>query len=241
MGRALMSLALMGLAACGQNSSLPTSANISKPGGLQLDNVFGDGFSSDNKNDGPIRIKKPSVAQIMQPGPLGDRSIGSKSAPVTIVEYASLTCRYCRKFHRETYPVLKREYIDKGKVRLILREFPIGRTSGTAWIATRCADPSKYFKLYGAYLEHQNLWVSQEIRKEPIYKIAAKMGMSRKKFNNCLSNQSIIDGLKKVKERGRQLGVYGTPSFFINGERVPKIMSTKELRAKLDRLLAQSG
>jgi len=233
--------ALLGLTACGQNASLPTDAAINKKGGLQLNNVFGDSFTGSDNDGKSEKILNPTIADIMKTGPLGDRSMGRENAPVTIVEYASLTCRYCRKFHQETFPVLKREYIDKGKVRLILREFPIGRTSGTAWIITRCADPSKYFRLYGEYLKLQHLWVSQEIRREPIFKVASKLGMSREKFNKCLKNQSIIDGLTWVKERGRALGVFGTPSFFINGERVPKIISTNELRQKLDRLLAKSG
>ena len=236
-----MCLALTGLTACGQGTGLPTDAGKVKTDGLQLNSVFGDGFQNSNDEGKPLKIKNPTIADIMKTGALPDRSMGRADAPITIVEYASLTCRFCRKFHRETFPVLKRQYIDTGKVRFILREFPIGRTSGTAWIATRCANPSKYFALYTAYLDKQHLWVSQEIRREPIFKVASKLGMSREKFNKCLSNQSIIDGLTWIKERGRQLGVFGTPSFFINGERVSKIISTGDLRAKLDSLLAHSG
>ena len=147
----LISLASIGLSACGQNAGLPGEPGTAKNGGLPLNSIFGEGYS-DGGNDGkPPKITNPTIDDIMKAGPLGDRSLGRADAPITIIEYASLTCPYCRKFHRTTYPTLKRKYIDTGKVRFILREFPIGRTSGTAWIVTRCAAPAKYFKLYGEY------------------------------------------------------------------------------------------
>ena len=82
----------------------------------------------------------------MQPGELPEMALGRADAPVTIVQYASMTCPYCRQFQRETFPVLKREYIDTGKVRYILREFPIGHQSGLATIALRCAPPEQVFR-----------------------------------------------------------------------------------------------
>ena len=72
--------------------------------------------------------------------------------PVTVIKYASLTCPYCRRFHLETFPQFKREYVDSGKVRFVIREFPIGKSSGTATIALRCAGPDKYLDLYGKFL-----------------------------------------------------------------------------------------
>ena len=96
----------------------------------------------------------------MATGTLPEMSFGRADAPVTIIEYASLTCPHCRNFHLKTYPQFKKAYIDTGKVRYILREFPIGKTSGAASIALRCAPPEKYLTLFGKFMEQQATWVS---------------------------------------------------------------------------------
>jgi len=101
-------------------------------------------------------IKNPTLEEILKPGELPEMVLGRKDAPVTIVQYASMTCPICRRFLAETFPTLKREYIDTGKVRFILRaEFPIGKQSGLATIALRCAPPEKYFVLYEKFMAQQ--------------------------------------------------------------------------------------
>jgi protein-disulfide isomerase len=182
-------------------------------------------------------IENPTVAEVMLTGTLPEMAWGSADAPVTIIQYASLTCPHCRRFHEQTFPGLKRDYIDTGKVRYILREFPIGRTSGAATIALRCADPGKYLELYGKFLEQQPSWVSQEVRLDPIFGVAAQVGMTRQQFDACRENQSMIEGLKWVKERGRQLGVIGTPNFFVEGKLVKNVLTMDEIRAMVEPLI----
>lgn len=183
-------------------------------------------------------MANPTIAEIMQPGPLPEMAIGRSDAPVTIIKYMSLTCPYCRKFQLETFPQLKREYIDTGKLRFILREFPIGFQSGTATIALRCAPADKHFALYEKFLAQQAAWVSQEVRRDPIYRIASQVGMTRQQFDACYENRGMIEGLKQVKERGRLLGVIGTPNFFVNGRLVKSVLGMKELRELIDPVLA---
>ena len=174
-------------------------------------------------------IEKPTIADVMAPSPLPEMSWGRQDAPVTIVQYASLTCPHCRNFHKVTYPELKRRFIDTGKVRYILREFPIGKTSGNATIALRCAPPDKYLELYGKFMEQQPQWVSLEVRLDAIFAVARQVGMTRAQFDACLQNQGMIENLKWVKDRGRKLGIVGTPNFFIGDKLVKKELTIAEI------------
>jgi protein-disulfide isomerase len=198
-----------------------------------------DPFSNAASTDRPMRevIQNPTLAEVMQPGPLPEFSLGRPDAPVTIIKYASLTCPFCKRFQADVYPVLKRDYIDTGKVRFMIREFPIGKTSGMATIALRCAPMTRYLDLYGRYLASQAQWVSQEVRIEPILKVAQGVGLTAEQFDSCRQNQGMIAALNQVKDRGRELGIIGTPNFFINGRLIKKALGLKELREIIDPLI----
>lgn len=179
-------------------------------------------------------LTNPSVEEVMKVGALPEMSIGRADAPVTVIKYASLTCPYCKKFQATVFPQFKRNYIDTGKARFIIREFPIGRSSGNATIALRCAPADKYFKLYGKFLEQQGKWVSQEVRLDNIYQVASQVGLSRAQFDACLKNQDLINGLAWVKDRGRTLGVIGTPNFYIQNKLVKKVLDYDGLVALVE-------
>lgn len=212
-----------GLSSAGEGASLETQATAKAA-------VF-DPFKQDSGAASGLRevIANPSVAEIMKVGALPEMAIGRADAPIVVIKYMSLTCPYCRKFQAEDFPQIKKKYIDTGKVRFILREFPIGFQSGAATIALRCAPTDKYFALYEKFMAQHAQWVSQEVRIDPIFRIASQVGMNRAEFDACRQNRGMIDGLQWVKERGRTLGVIGTPNFFVNGRLVKKVINAKEL------------
>jgi protein-disulfide isomerase len=183
----------------------------------------------------------PPQAELMAPGPLGERALGKADAPVTVIEYVSLTCPHCANFQKTVFPRVKKEFIDTGKVRFIVREFPIGRSAGNAAIANRCAPEDKYFFVLGQFLTRQPEWVSQEVRPDALYAVAKSSGMTRETFDKCLSNQTIIDGLTEVKQRGRQFGVIGTPTFFINGRKAQGEVTFDEIKAMIEQAPPQSS
>jgi protein-disulfide isomerase len=183
-------------------------------------------------------IASPTIADVLQPVPgLPEIAFGQADAPVTVVQYASLTCPYCKRFHTEVYPAFKREYIDTGKVRYILRDFPIGRQSGQGSVALRCAAPEKYLDLYGRFLDQQPAWVSQEVRVDAVFAVAAQAGVSRADYDACRTNVALVENIKAIKDRGRKLGIIGTPNFFIDNKLVKKALDMAELRAMIDPLL----
>ena len=187
----------------------------------------------------PLNV--PPAEELMQPGPLGERALGNPNAPVTVIEYVSLTCPHCAAFHRDVFPRVKKDYIDTGKIRFIVREFPIGRSAGNAAIANRCAPEDKYFVVLGQLLARQPEWVSQDVRLDAIFAVAKSGGLTREAFDNCLSNQTIIDGLNEVKQRGRQFGVIGTPTFFINGRKAQGEVTFEEIKAMIEQTPAPSS
>ncbi len=227
------SLAL-GLSGCGGSAlTMPSSSKSSF-------NFSGDGGLVEEKPKSDVFLNEkglPSQKDLMKEGPLGDKWLGKKNAPITILKFASMTCPYCRVFHLQTFPHLKKKYIDTGKVRYILREFPIGFASGRATLIMRCLgqnNTKRYFALYDKLITQQNRWVSQKVRNDAIFRVASQVGITRKQFDSCLTNQAMIDGVKWSKQRGRDLGVTGTPTFFINGQKFREALTIK----KIDSLLA---
>ena len=87
-------------------------------------------------------------------------------------------------------------------------------------------------------MREQAAWVSQEVRPDPIFKIAAQVGMTRAQFDSCRENRAMIAQLNSIKERGRTLGIIGTPNFFVQGKLVKSTVGIKEIRAMVDPILA---
>jgi protein-disulfide isomerase len=161
-----------------------------------------------------------SMADLLVPGPLGDEIQGQADAPVTIVEYASMTCPHCSHFHETTYPEMKKKYIDTGKVRFIFREFPLDPLAAAAAMLARCAGKDKFFPLIDAFFAQQKDWVVQKPL-QPMFAIAKQAGFTQQSFDECLANQQLLNNLEEQRTRATQkFNVNSTPTFFINGKTV---------------------
>ena len=171
------------------------------------------------KKAGPAEV---SVDELMKPGPLPDLILGNAQAPITVVEYASMTCGHCANFHTKVFPALKEKYVDTGKVRFIMREFPLDNLAAAASMLSRCAGEGKTFPLITVLFAKQDEWafVKGDPRPE-LLKFAKQAGFTQESFENCLKDQKLLDDITAVRTRGAEtFGVSSTPTFFVNGKKL---------------------
>ena len=171
-----------------------------------------------------------SADELAVPGPLGDIELGNKNAKVTIIEYASMTCSHCATFHEKTWPILKQKWIDTGKVRFILREFPLDPLATAGFMLARCAGNDKYYPIVDLLFSQQKNWAFSNKPVEALLSLVKQAGFSQESFEACLKNQQIYDAVNAVRDRAAQkLGVSSTPTFFINGQVQRGAMTVEEL------------
>ena len=178
-------------------------------------------------------------AELAQPAPDGDMAIGSDKAPVTIIEYASMTCPHCAHFSDTTFPELKRRYIDTGKVRFIFREFPLDKLAAAGFMLARCASKDGGGERYMAVVEtlfaKQQEWAIPDNPVPPLKNIAKQFGFTEESFNACLTNQNIMNGIEAVRDHAAaKLGVNSTPTFFVNGKKVTGDVTIETLAKEID-------
>jgi len=189
---------------------------------------------------GSAEAQTVSADKLMAPGALPDMVLGKADAPVTIVEYASMTCGHCAHFHKETFPVLKEKYIDTGKVKLILREFPLDIVAKAAFMVARCAGPDKYYPMVTTLFETQQNWAFGNNPAQALLAVAKQGGMTEEQFNACLSDTKLSGQLDEVAKKGAEFGVNSTPTFFVNGKQVKGAMSPEDLAKEVDPLLGSN-
>ena len=181
----------------------------------------------------------PSPEDLAHAGPGGDIMIGSDKAPVTIIEYASMTCPHCAHFEETTLPELKKRYIDTGKVRYVMREFPLDALAAAGFMLARCAGPDKYETVVETLFAKQPDWVTQKPI-EPLMAIAKQFGFTEDSFNACLANQKVLEDIQAVRDHAvSKLGVNSTPTFFVNGKRLVGDVSIEQLAKEIDPYLKE--
>jgi protein-disulfide isomerase len=177
------------------------------------------------------------VEQLMAEGALPDVVEGQANAPVTVVEYASMTCSHCAAFATKVYPTLKSKYIDTGKAKLILREFPLDPLATAGFMLARCSGDKREAMIELLFAQQKN-WAFVDKPLDGLLNVVKQTGMTQETFERCLKDQALYDKINMVRDRGAEkFGVNATPTFFINGKRVSGEMTVEQLDKEIAPLL----
>ena len=170
-----------------------------------------------------------------------DRILGSPTAPITIVEYASLTCPHCAHFTDEVLPELKKKWIDTGKVKLVLRDFPLDDEAVHASMIARCAPHDRFYAFIDTFFSDQANWAAAPDYRAALSRLAELGGMSKNEVDSCLKDATLEN--KVISSRlvaANQLGVNATPTFFVNGTKFSGAPTVEEFDKLLSGLSAKS-
>ncbi|GAA4134821.1 DsbA family protein [Aminobacter aganoensis] len=181
---------------------------------------------------------QPTPEALLAPGVLPEKSFGPDDAPVTIIEYASLTCPHCRTFHVNVWPDLKKKYVDTGQVRFIMREFPFDPRSSAGFMLARCVSDDKWYPTIDLLYRTQDNWARVPDGTAALKSTMGMTGMSTADFEKCLQDQALLEKVTAVAEGGRSFGVDSTPTFFINGQMQKGALSIERFSEIIDPLVA---
>ena len=180
--------------------------------------------------------KTIDLSDLLTPPDEGDMILGPDTAKVTIIEYASASCPHCAAFYKDVYGKLKTDYIDTGKVRFILREFPHNDQGMAAFMLARCSPKEKYFPLLDIFFTTQEKWVPDAFNQ--LKEIAKQTGMSETDFEACLKNEKVAKGIWDVRTKADlKYGVTGIPTLFVNGKSYEGERTYDAMKAVIDPLL----
>ena len=197
-------------------------------------------LSSCSPSEDSKKSDKNSNNTVEVSGEIKRITVGNKNAKIIIIAYESLTCSHCANFHKDVYPLLKKEYIDTGKVRMVFWDFPLGNLALAATMIARCSGHDNYIPMTSALFLSQKSWAQSDAPFDAIAGIARLSGMNIADIENCLNDQSLLAAIQaKAKEAENLLGVESTPTFFIDGKIVPGNLPYKDFKILLDKALAR--
>ena len=177
------------------------------------------------------------AALLAKPMALPDMALGSAKAPVSITEYASMSCPHCAAFEQNVFPMLRSKYIDTGKVKYILREFPLDPLATAGFMLARCSGDKREAMIALLFAQQKN-WAFVDKPLDGLANTVKQTGMSQESFEKCLKDQALYDKVNMVRDRGAEkFNVSATPTFFINGKRVSGEMTVDQLDKEITPLL----
>lgn len=164
----------------------------------------------------------------------GEHSVGSKSAPVTLIEYASLTCDYCIRFHRQVFPIIMRNHITTGQVRFIYRDFPTSEEALLAAAASRCQIHEDYFEALATLYRSTGSWMQAMSVEAGLISVFNISPSNQQAFRSCIHDETLQREITRVQQTAVSQGIKGTPTFIINGRIVTGVLEYEKLAALLN-------
>lgn len=175
------------------------------------------------------------IGALMTPPSLAEQSFGNANAPVTVIEYFSPACHFCANFHAATWPAFKAKYVDTGKVRFILRDFPNDLPGLAAAMLARCAGEGRWYETIDRLFREQDVWTHASNVGNALAEVARAGGMNREQFDACMLDKPLYENVRAAVLHARdRFGVASTPTFFINGEKHVGALTIEQF----DRILA---
>lgn len=169
---------------------------------------------------------------------MAERVLGKAEAPITIIEYASLTCPHCARFDIETLPQLKTAYIETGKAKLIFRDFPFDGLALRAAAMARCAPAERYFAVIDTIFRQQDSWTRAKDPLAALGSIGKLAGMSQALVDACFKDTKLMDAIVQVRLDGEKThGVDATPTFIVNGKKLAGDMGGAQPFESFDKYL----
>lgn len=171
-----------------------------------------------------------ALALLAAPAQAEEFALGSDTAEVTIVEYASMSCPHCARFHKEVLPWLKETYIDTGTVRLVFRDFPLNRSALFGAMLVHCAGPDDFFSVVDVLFRKQESWAFADDPKAGLAALAPEAGVGGEAFDRCMADKDLQ--LRIVEDRAtaqEEHDIKSTPSFLIGGKIYSGVLSPEEL------------
>ena len=176
-----------------------------------------------------------------------DMALGDPNAPLTVIEYAMFSCPHCADFNRETFPQVKKDYIDTGKVRWIFREVYFNKPGLWAAMIARCAPADRYFGIADLVFSSQSAWLvnpdgtvkDDAAMMAALYRIGRQAGLSDAEMDKCTQDRVFAEALVSTYQKNAAAdGIDSTPTFIMNGKKVGSgDMGWDEFKAKLDEAL----
>ena len=153
-----------------------------------------------------------NIEEILEP-----RYLGRLDAPIKFIEFVSMTCSHCADFHINTLPGIKKKYIDSGKLRLELRDFPLDGLALRASAMARLIDPNKYYKFVDMLFKKQKKWSRSENPINELKKLGRLAGLEKTKIDIAIDEISVLEAIFRMRQQAeKKYNIQSTPSFVIN-------------------------